>query len=239
MKYRAEDNENWHLRQMELVRDQLQIFENWGKIRSWTIALRKAEQVALTKKNKDGTTNTDQTPACWERFLVPYLGANKTFAKVREVLDVIQRKFDEEGYKKRDKKLKTFPGVEFLPTIQTAKEVKKPAPAKKGEVTYKKITLDQPAFTRKTRANAEYIKEKAIKKAEGSSTPKSSGTPSQKAKSEDTDSRAAGPPTLKRETSTPDVDTLILTEDDSVDKSQPTKRRRLTRGYEKYGSDEK
>ena len=271
MKYRAEDSGNWHMRQMELVRDQLQIFENWGKIRSWTIALRKAEHIALAKMNKeakmnkDGVTNTNQTPPCWERFLVPYLGANKTFAKVREVLDVIERKFDEEEYKNRDKKLKTFPGVEFLPTIYPAKEVKKPAPAKNGEVTYKKITLDQAAFKRKTRANAEYIKEKAAKKAEGSNTPKSSRTPSQKGKSPDTNSHADSPATVKREASTPDIGTIILTDatHDSVDKTptsketkrksptpahkaaplahqyqyQPTKRRRLTRGYEKHGSD--
>ena len=42
-KYRAEDAEKWHTRQMELVRQQLRIFENWGQVRSWTIALRKAE----------------------------------------------------------------------------------------------------------------------------------------------------------------------------------------------------
>ena len=48
----------------------------------------------------------------------------------------------EDKYKNRDKKLKTFPDVEFLPITYTVKEVKKPAPAKKGEITYKKITLD-------------------------------------------------------------------------------------------------
>ena len=73
---------------------------------------------------------------------MPYLSANKTFAKVREVLDVIRRNFDEEEHKNRDKRLKTFPSVEFLPTIYIATEVKKAAPAKKGEITYKKITLD-------------------------------------------------------------------------------------------------
>ena len=270
MKYRAEDNENWHLRQMELVRDQLQIFDNWGKVRSWTIALRRAEDVALAKMNKeakmnkDGVTNTNQTPPCWERFLVPYLGANKTFAKVWEVLDIIQVKFDEEEFQGRSKKLKAFPGVEFLPMIYTVKEVKKPAPAKSGEGTYKKITLDQSAFKRKTRANAEYAKEKAAKKAGRSNTPKSSRTHSQKAKAPDTDDRSDSPATLKREASTPDIGTIILIDatHNSADKtptsketkrksltpvpkaapladqpnSQATKRRRLTRGYEKHGS---
>ena len=268
MKYRAEDNENWHLRQMELVRDQLEIFEDWGKIRSWTITLRRAEQITLAKRdkeNKEGTSNANQTTSCWECFLEPYLGAKKTFAKVREVLDVIEHEFDEEEYKKRDKKLKTFPGVEFLPTINTAKEFKKPAPAKKGKTAYKKITLDQAAFKAKTRANVEYVKEQAAKKAKGSNTPKSSGTPSRKAKSLDTESHAASSARMRREASTPDIATTVLTgaTRKSVDKnltsketkrksptptkkalpladqhnSHPNKRRRLTRGYEKHGSD--
>ena len=271
LKYRAEDNDNWHLRQMELVCGQLQIFEDWGKVRSWTITLRKAEHNNLAKINKEAKMNQEgvmianPTTPCWERFLVPCLGANKTFADVREVLTIILRKFDEEEYKRRDKKLKTFPGVEFLPAINTAKAVKKPAPTKKGETAYKKITLDQPAFKRKTRANAEYVKEQAMKKAEGSNIPKSSRTPSQKAKSLDTDSEADSPATLKREASTPDIGTIVLTDGTHkpVDKtltckgtkhkcqspvyeivpladqhnSQHTKRRRLTRGYEKHGFD--
>ena len=271
MKYRAEENEIWHLRQMELVRHQLQIFENWGKVRSWTIALRKEERNALAKMkkgakmNQDMVTDTDQTPTLWELFLVPYLGANKSFANIREVLDIIQREFDGEEYKSRAMKKKTFPGVEFLPAIHKAKKVRKPAPAKKGENTYKKITLDQPVFTAKTKANVE-AKEKAMEEAEASSTPKSSRTPSQKSKSPDTDNQANSPATLKREASTPDIGTIALTNapHDSVDKtpsskgtkpksqtrvrkavplskqhnSQSNKRRRLTRGYEKHGSDD-
>ena len=271
MKYRAEDNEKWHLRQMDLVHDQLQIFEDWGQIRSWTIALRKAEQIALAKMkkeaklNKDGVTNTHRAPPCWERFLVPHLGTHKTFADVRKVLDVIQHEFDSQGYKKRDKKLKMFPGVEFLPTVSTAKEVKKPAPTKKSDTGYKKITLDQPAFQRKTRANAEYVKEKAAQKAKSSNTPKGSRTPSQKVKYPVTDSQASSPAALRRDASTPDIGTIALTNathkpadktltskrternsltnvakaallDDQYN-SQMTKRRRLTRGFEKHGSD--
>ena len=46
--------------------------------------------------------------------------------------------------------------------VRRAKEAKKPA-AKKGQVTYKKITLDQPQFKSKNRTN-EYIKIMAAKK---------------------------------------------------------------------------
>lgn len=235
---------------MGLVRNQLQTFEDWGEVRSWTINLRKAEQDALIKENKNGLTYKDYI--CWERFLVPYLGVGKTYAQVREVLNVVERKFNEPEYRHRDKKLKTFPGVEFLPARQKAKEVKKPV-AKKGETVYKKITLDQPAFSRKTRANTELIKEMAAKKRQTSShTPSSSGTPSKKVKSPDTDDASdTSPSTKKHKTSATDsaandtnhhkrksVDT------DTVTTTQPfqrrsllTKRRRLTRGYEKHGSE--
>ena len=237
MKYRAEDNANWHLRQMDLVRDQLQIFEDWGEVRSWIIALRKAEHIALSKENKeakmskDGVTNTNKANACWERFLVPYLGANKTFADIWEVLDVIQCKFEEEDYKKRDKKSKTFPGVEFLPTIHKAKEPKKPAPVTKGETAttaYKKITVDQPAFQRRTRANAKYVKEKAARKSEGSKTPKtpkSSRTPPQKARSPESNAVTDSPATPKREASTPNIGTVVHTDAarDSVDMTYTSK----------------
>ena len=45
LKYRAEDTESWHTRQLGLVRTQLQTFENWGQVRSWDIDLRKAENL--------------------------------------------------------------------------------------------------------------------------------------------------------------------------------------------------
>ena len=159
MKYRAEYNENWHTIQLGLVHRQLDTFEDWGKIHTWTISLRKTEQIALAKENVDGTGYTNHVSSCWERFLVPYLGANKSFAQVRAVLIIIKNKFEEAEYMNRSKKQKTFPGVEFLPSVQQVKETKKPTPKK--ETGYKKITLDQPAFNRKTRANNDYIKEMA------------------------------------------------------------------------------
>lgn len=289
-KYRAEDAENWHTIQLGLVRNQLQMFEDWGSVHTWTISLRKAEQDALAKENKIDVTYTNYISSCWERFLVPYLGPNKTFAQIREVLNVIERKFNEAEYRNRDKKLKTFPGVEFLPTVQKAKEVKKPA-AKKGEIGYKKITLDQPAFSRKTRANMQVIKDMAAKNGEGSNTPKSSRAASKKAISPDTDTLKSSRSVSKKVTSantdndsdasatkkheTPATDDA--NDDTAHDKREsvdatttvnphsktfptkrkstasttstttpplvfesvtlPTKRRRLTRGYEKHGSE--
>lgn len=266
--YRAKDAENWHTRQLELVRKQLQIIEDWGEVRNWTIALRKAEHNALAKEDKKDFTHP--ISPCWERFLVPYLGLNKTFAHIRQVLVVIEGKFNEAEYRNRDRKLKTFPGIEFLPTIQKAQEAKKPA-AKKGEVTYKKITVDQPAFRGKGAANREYIKQMAAKKREASNTPESSGTSSKKRKSlSNSDSKST---IVKRETSLDDnatnyptlskrksfsSATMTLSSSDKAfsikrksmtpvgvhnaspthqDETPATKRRRLTRGYEKHGSD--
>ena len=243
-KYRAEDAENWHTIQLGLVRNQLQTFEDWGGVRCWTISLRKAEQDALAKEKQNLVAHTNHVSVCWERFLLPYLGVNKTFAHVRQVLEVIDGKFNEAEYRKRDKKLKMFPGVEFLPVVQKAKEDQKPA-AKKGEITYKKITLDQPTFNRKNRANTEYIKEMAAKKREASNTPKSSGSPCEKENYPEIDNDAGASTTIKRETSITDnaTDDPAGTKSKPVDitldehKALPTKRRRLTRGYEKHGSD--
>lgn len=262
LKYRAEDSESWHTRQLGLVRNQLQIFEVWGQVRAWTITLRKAEKDAIAKEDKNGVTYNNYISTCWERFLVSYLGAHKTFAQVREVLDLIERKFNEAEYRNREKKFKTFPGVEFLPAVHKAKEVKKPA-LKKGEVGYKKITLDQAAFKRKTRVNSEIIKDMAAKK-EASNTPRSSRTPSKKGKTPDTDTKkdktpetdndnasdASDASAVKKHKSPATEDAITnATEEDTARQIRrvtppswiyqpfPTKRRRLTRGFDKHGSD--
>lgn len=52
------------------------------------IDLRKAEQDAMTEENENDVTYTNYISTCWEQFLVPYLGANNTFAQVREVLRI-------------------------------------------------------------------------------------------------------------------------------------------------------
>ena len=199
-KYRAEEAENWHQLQLKLVREQLQAFEDWGEVHCWIITLRKHEKYALAKEKKNGVSAQEST--LWERFLESHLGLNKTFAQVRRVLALIDSKFNEAEYLNRDKKMKTFPGVEFLPTFQKPKVVKKPK-AKKGEVAYKKITLDQPAFVGRSGANKQYYRELAAKKREASSTPQGSNTPFVKESSSDANNtRADSSATKKRKTST-------------------------------------
>ena len=174
-KYVAEKKGRWHLKQLQLVHDQLQVFEDWGEIHAWNIVLRKAEHQAIKRENENGVTYTNHMSSCWERFLVPDLGSNKTFAQVRHVLEVIQAKFNEQEYLQRDKKQKVFPGVEFLPTLRRATDLQRSA-SQRGEVGYTKITLDQPAFKRRNGANREYVKRIAESKRETSSTTESSGS---------------------------------------------------------------
>ena len=205
--------------------------------------MRKTERNALDEENKSGTGYTNHLSSCWERFLVPYLGANKSFAQIRAVLTVIANKFDEAEYKNRDVKHKTFPGVEFLPYLQQAKEAKKPTPKK--ETGYKKITLDQ--FKRKTHANTEYIKKMAAKKGSPSKTSKSSRSPSasKKLQTPDTDTTASAA-IKKRETPATDNGTVHNKKRKAVDQVSDSEgpitkrrhRRRLTRGFEKHGSEE-
>ena len=243
MKYRAEKHENWHTTQLGLVHTQLDTFEDWGKIHTWTIALRKTEKKALDEENKNGTGYTNHLSSCWERFLVPYLGANKSFAQIRAVLNVIANKFDEAEYKNREVKHKTFPGVEFLPYLRQAKEAKKPTPKK--ETGYKKITLDH--FRRKTHANTEYIRKMAAKKGSPAKTPKTSRSPSasKKLQTPDTDTNASTA-IKKRETPATDNDTVPTKKRKAVDQGSDSEgpitkrrhRRRLTRGFEKHGSEE-
>ena len=253
LKYRAEDTESWHTRQLGLVRTQLQTFEDWGQVRSWDIELRKAENDALAKEDKQGVAYTNHISSCWERFLVGSLGKDKTFAEVRQVLDLIERKFNETEYRNRDKKYKTFPGVEFLPNVAQAKEAKKPAAPKRGEAGYKKITLDQAAFKRKTRVNKEIIADIAAKKGSASNTPRSSRTPSKKDKSPESDTSNTSntsdtSATRKRKTPVADeaaTDDNAATEDTASQSGSVTpqsgmgqfKRRRLIRGFDKHGSD--
>lgn len=123
----------WHKRQLEIVRDQLDAFEAFNAEQKWTIALRKATQDTLDAENlsqvfpavNDADTDCNETPACWERFLAPYSGPNKTFADIRNVLVVIENEFNTPAFLARDNKEKVFPGVEFL-AASTKDKVKNP-----------------------------------------------------------------------------------------------------------------
>lgn len=218
--YRSAVQGNWNTNQLDLVRKQLQEFEDSGKVESWMIALRKAEQEALNEENATiaatslasvapaaATTSTitgptrntaddvapddtisksaidsvaldtangpnvkrtssvesdtlsiaasntassvasdteaiaaPATPAVWERFLVPFLGNQKTYDDVRDVLDVIETEFETVEYLTRDRK--EFPGIEFLPNF----------PGTKAKQSTTKTRITKPASTRKVPA---------------------------------------------------------------------------------------
>ena len=259
-RYRGHE-ESWNVVQLELIRKQLQIFEDWGQIRSWTVTLRRTERLALAKESENGFTCTNNISACWEHFLVPYLGPNKTFAQIREILGAIERKYTEAGYHNRVNKLKTFPGVEFLPNFGRHVD-------KKGKKTYKKITLHTQIFKRKNKANIMYMKQMAAKKAEASNTLKSFHVVSDEGESPDTINGSAGTASVDRETPTTDRGTTgfvainhnmakttaappssspggtkrkVTPPTDKASLSHPSKRprtkrpRRLIRGYERHG----
>ncbi|KAL2045253.1 hypothetical protein N7G274_002336 [Stereocaulon virgatum] len=136
----------WHKRQLEIVRDQLNAFENFNADQKWKIALRKATQDTLIAESltqaspamSDADMGCDGTPACWERFLAPYTGSHKTFGDIRNVLAVIEKEFNTPAFLSRDNKDKVFPGVEFL-AMSTADEDKKAIVKRK---TYTRVESD-------------------------------------------------------------------------------------------------
>ncbi|KAL8895797.1 MAG: hypothetical protein Q9207_008004 [Kuettlingeria erythrocarpa] len=103
---------DWFETQLILVDGQIDKMEAWGGISSWTIAIRKREREILDYENaylaQHGTMPTG--PLCRERFLVPYLGSNKSFADIRNLIDVINKECD-------DTKNLTLPSFELLPVI--------------------------------------------------------------------------------------------------------------------------
>ncbi|KAL8881671.1 MAG: hypothetical protein Q9192_007749 [Flavoplaca navasiana] len=109
-KYRCP--QDWFETQLLLVDGQLARLEAWGGVIDWTIQLRKKEREAVDKENHHQAIH-GSLPAgtlSRERFLLPYLGQNKTFAEVREVVDVINKECD-------DTQNLTLPSFEFLPRI--------------------------------------------------------------------------------------------------------------------------
>ncbi|KAL6721466.1 hypothetical protein ACLMJK_000569 [Lecanora helva] len=57
-KYRAEEDGNWHLRQLEQIRDQLDVFEKDSDVSSWDIILNKKAQTAIAEENARIAANT-------------------------------------------------------------------------------------------------------------------------------------------------------------------------------------
>jgi len=117
--YRAKVNGIFHNTQLRLVREQLTKFERAHVVKDWTIALRKAQRDAITAENKRVVAGIAVGRSrCWERFLLPHTGSNKSFAEVRAVLDVIETEFRTTAFRHRDKMAKDFPGVELLPNLR-------------------------------------------------------------------------------------------------------------------------
>ncbi|KAL9027515.1 MAG: hypothetical protein Q9196_003975 [Gyalolechia fulgens] len=125
-KYRCPSD--WFETQLLLIDGQIDKMEAWGGITSWTIAIRKKEREMLDHENSYFAQHgrLPDGPHCRERFLLPYLGSNKTFADIRNLIDVINQECD------NTKKL-TLPSFELLPVID---ERRNPRPKRFGAVRH-------------------------------------------------------------------------------------------------------
>ncbi|KAL8754209.1 MAG: hypothetical protein Q9184_005186 [Pyrenodesmia sp. 2 TL-2023] len=103
---------DWFETQLILVDGQIDKMEAWGGISSWTIAIRKREREILDNENAYLAQHGSMPagPLCRERFLVPYLGSNKSFADIRNLINVINKNCDDTGNL-------TLPSFELLPVI--------------------------------------------------------------------------------------------------------------------------
>lgn len=117
---KAVSNSYFHV-QIDIIQKQLNRFQKWGGVRSWTIALGKKARTKLREENEDlialreekGDVNEEDVRRihrCKDRFLIRYCGAEKTFAEVHKCLRVIRTELERAG--RYD-----FPCVEFLPDI--------------------------------------------------------------------------------------------------------------------------
>ncbi|KAL8685956.1 MAG: hypothetical protein Q9218_007443 [Villophora microphyllina] len=113
-KYRRPSD--WPDTQLTLVDEQLEKMEQWGGISSWTVAIRKKERVALDAENaylaQHGRLPDSKT--CRERFLLPYLGSGKTFAEIRNLINIVNQECDDH---KGEENWKDLPSFELLPEI--------------------------------------------------------------------------------------------------------------------------
>ncbi|KAL8935309.1 MAG: hypothetical protein Q9216_005495 [Gyalolechia sp. 2 TL-2023] len=118
----------WFETQLVLIDGQIDKMEAWGGITSWTIAIRKKEREMLDHENSYFAQHgrLPDGPHCRERFLLPYLGSNKTFADIRNLINVINRECD-------DSKKLALPSFELLPVID---ERRNPRPKRFGAVRH-------------------------------------------------------------------------------------------------------
>ncbi|KAL8966615.1 MAG: hypothetical protein Q9197_005885 [Variospora fuerteventurae] len=103
---------DWFETQLTLVDSQIKRMEDWGGITSWTVAIRKKEREMLDVENAYIAQHNrlPDGPTCRERFLLPYLGSNKTFQDIRDLIDIINKECD-------DTNTKSLPSFELLPVI--------------------------------------------------------------------------------------------------------------------------
>ncbi|KAL8826240.1 MAG: hypothetical protein Q9170_007479 [Blastenia crenularia] len=115
---------DWVETQLLLLDGHLDKMEAWGGIMSWTIAIRKKEREMLDHENSYFAQHgrLPNGPRIRERFLLPYLGSDKTFADVRHLVDVINRECD-------DTKGDQLPSFELLAVID---ERRNPRPKRFG-----------------------------------------------------------------------------------------------------------
>lgn len=100
----------WPYEQLRLFNAVVKSLEGWGAVTGWNIVL-KASVKAQIEKEDDGKASASE-PGCVERFLLSYLGEEKSFSHVFSVASAIEEHLDETPKEKR-----VFPRVEFLPII--------------------------------------------------------------------------------------------------------------------------
>ena len=118
-RYNLQQEGTWHLKKLELIRLQIQQFQDLTDIDGWEITLHKTEQILLDRENAAAAIPGADPPASpvWERFLEPYLGCNKTYEQLYAVLRVIEAEFQTTAFLARDNKTKDMPAIEFLPSF--------------------------------------------------------------------------------------------------------------------------
>ena len=116
-RYNLQQEGIWHLKKLELIRVQIERFEESKRVAGWDIALHKTERIHLDMEDAAAMISGAETSASpvWERFLKPYLGQNKPYAQLYDVLRVIEAEFQTAAFVARDNKDKDMPAIEFLP----------------------------------------------------------------------------------------------------------------------------
>lgn len=149
--------QGWIFLQINCLRTQLGRMEKWGEVQSFTIVLQRKFQEELNRDNlaqnpedktelgnSPGTiTKSDNhakkhTKASPNRFLYPYLGADKCFDDVYAVIDAVEKAAN-------DGQLTFLPPLQFLPLIDVSLHppppIARPRKQRKSAV-YKKQVQD-------------------------------------------------------------------------------------------------